>query len=174
MRVAFGEVVSDDDFVAEALTRRDVDFLGFGAFLEFFAGEFVETGETRLVFAVAAFGVVAYPFEFLLEGAAVCGFLFFFDGEAFFFLLKPGGVVALIRDAFAPVEFENPAGDVIEEVAVVGNGDNGAGEVVQVVFQPGDGFGIQVVGRLVEQQHVGVRQQQAAEGDAAFFPAGEG
>ena len=82
MRVAFGKVFGDDDFVAEALARRDVDFLGFGAFLEFFAGEFVESGEARFVFAVAAFGVVAYPFEFLFEGAAVRGFLFFFDGQA--------------------------------------------------------------------------------------------
>ena len=139
----------DDDFVAEALARRDVDFLGFGAFLEFFAGEFVEAGEARLVFAVAAFGVVAHPFEFLFEGAAVCGFLFFFDGQAFFFLFQPGGVVALVGDTFAAVEFEDPASDVVEEVAVMGNGDDGAGEVVQVALQPGDGFGVEVVGRLI-------------------------
>ena len=99
------------------------------------------------------------------------GFLFFFDGQAFFFLFQPGGVVALVGDAFAAVEFEDPAGDVVEEVAVVGNGDDGAGEVVQVALQPGDGFGVEVVGRLIEQQHIGVGQEQAAEGDAAFFPA---
>ena len=173
VRVAFGKVFGDDDFVAEALARRDVDFLGFGAFLEFFAGEFVEAGEARLVFAVAAFGVVAHPFEFLFEGAAVRGFLFFFDGQAFFFLFQPGGVVALVGDTFAAVEFEYPASDVVEEVAVVGDGDDGAGEVVQVALQPGDGFSVEVVGRFVQKQHVRVGEEQAAEGNAAFFATGE-
>ena len=55
----------------------------------------------------------------------------------------------------------------------MGDGDDGAGEVVQVALQPGDGFGVQVVGRLVQEQHIGVGEQQAAEGDATFFPARE-
>ncbi|CRM84015.1 hypothetical protein [Pseudomonas sp. 22 E 5] len=50
---------------------------------------------------------------------------------------------------------------------------HGAREVVQEVLQPGDGIGVQVVGRFVEQQHVGSRQQQAAQGHTAFFTAGE-
>ena len=48
----------------------------------------------------------------------------------------------------------DPACNVIEEVTVVGNRHHGALEVVEA-FQPGHGFGIQVVGRFVEQQHVG-------------------
>ena len=41
-------------------------------------------------------------------------------------LLEPAGVVALVRDALAAVELEDPAGHVVEEVAVVGDGDDGA------------------------------------------------
>ncbi len=41
-------------------------------------------------------------------------------------LLQPGGVVALPGDALAAVELQDPAGDVVEEVAVVGDGDDGA------------------------------------------------
>ena len=38
-------------------------------------------------------------------------------------------------------------------------------------LEPFDRFGVQVVGRLVEQQHVGLGQQQAAQRDAALLAA---
>ena len=41
-------------------------------------------------------------------------------------LLQPGRVVALEGDAAAAVELQDPAGDVVEEVAVVGDGDDRA------------------------------------------------
>ena len=50
-------------------------------------------------------------------------------GEAGLLLLEPARVVALERDAPAPVELEDPAGHVVEEVAVVGDGDDRAGVV---------------------------------------------
>ena len=50
----------------------------------------------------------------------------------------------------AAVEFQNPAGDIIEEVTVVGDGDDRSLVALQVLFQPADGFGVKVVGRLVQ------------------------
>ena len=41
----------------------------------------------------------------------------------------------------------------------------------QVAFEPVDGLGVEMVGRLVEQQEVGLLQQQAAERDAPPFAA---
>ncbi|MNY26422.1 hypothetical protein D3C86_1602700 [compost metagenome] len=55
----------------------------------------------------------------------------------------------------------------------MGNRHNGPFEVVQEAFQPGDGFGIQVVRRFVEQQHVWLFQQQTAQRDAAAFTTGQ-
>ena len=49
--------------------------------------------------------------------------------EALLLLLEPGGVVALPRNAVAAVEFEDPLGDVVEEVAVVGHRDHGARDI---------------------------------------------
>ena len=49
----------------------------------------------------------------------------------------------------------------------MGDGHYGAGELHQEVFQPGDRLGVQVVGRLVQQQHVGAGEQQSADGHAA-------
>ncbi len=44
---------------------------------------------------------------------------------------------------------------------------------MQETFQPGDGFGVQVVGRLVQQQHVRAREQQTAQCDTAALTPGQ-
>ena len=53
------------------------------------------------------------------------------------------------------------------------DGDHGAGKLLQELLEPLDALGIEVVGRLVEQQHVGLRQQQPAQRDAALLAAGQ-
>ena len=62
----------------------------------------------------------------------------------------------------AAIEFENPAGDVVEEVAVVGDDEDGARIIAQMAFEPGHQFGVEVVGRLVEQQQLGLFEQEPA------------
>ncbi len=71
------------------------------------------------------------------------------------------------------VELEDPAGDVVEEVAVVGDDQDGARVIAQMAFQPVHAFGIEMVGRLVEQQQVGLVEQQPAQRDAAALAAGQ-
>ena len=73
----------------------------------------------------------------------------------------------------AAVEFENPLGHIVEEVAIVGYRDDGGRIGLQIFLEPGDGFGVQVVGGFIQQQHVGRRQQQAAQRHAAFLAARE-
>ena len=53
----------------------------------------------------------------------------------------------------------------------MGDAHHGAGEAVQELLQPLDRLGVQVVGRLVEQQHVGFGQQQLAQRDATLLAA---
>ena len=93
--------------------------------------------------------------------------------QARFLLLQPGTVIALPRDAVAAVEFQDPLRRVVEKVAVVGHRHHGAGKFLQELLQPLDALGIEVVGGLVEQQHVGLGQQQAAQRHAALLAAGE-
>ena len=94
--------------------------------------------------------------------------------EPLLLLLEPRRVVALPRDAGAAVELEDPAGDVVEEVAVVGDGDDRARVLLQEALEPRHRLGVEVVGGLVEQQQVGLLQQQPAERDAAPLAAREG
>ena len=44
----------------------------------------------------------------------------------------------------------------------MGDDQNCAGVIAQMAFQPVDGFRVKVVGRLVEQQHVRLFEQQFA------------
>ena len=55
----------------------------------------------------------------------------------------------------------------------MGDGDDGAGVLLQVLLQPRDALGVEVVGGLVEQQQVGRLEQQLAQRDAAALTTGE-
>ena len=70
------------------------------------------------------------------------------------------------------VEFQNPLTTLVEKVPVVCHGNDSSFVVVQIAFEPSDGFRIQVVGGLIQQQEVRVLQQRFAEGDATFLSAG--
>ena len=65
------------------------------------------------------------------------------------------------------VDLGDPAGDVVEEVTVVGNGNDRARIGREVLLQPEDRLGVQVVGRLVEEQQVGRLDEELAQRDAA-------
>ncbi len=48
----------------------------------------------------------------------------------------------------------------------MGDDHHGSGIIVQRMLQPGDAFGVEVVGGLVQQQQIGLFQQQPAQRDA--------
>ncbi len=160
-----------DDEIAEALAGRDVDLVGLVALLVLDRIQFLEAVETRLALGLAALRALAHPFEFALDRLLPRLFAGFFLLQALVLLLEPGRIVALPGNAAAAVEFEDPLGRVVEEVAIMRDRDDGAGEFLQELLEPFDRFGVEMVGRLVEQQHVGLRQQQAAERDAALLAA---
>ena len=82
--------------------------------------------------------------------------------EPLLLLNEPRRIVALVGNAAAAIELENPAGDVIEEIAVVGDDQNRAGIVAQMALEPGHRLGIEMVGRLVEEKEIRLRQQKLA------------
>ncbi len=162
-----------DNDVAEAGAGGDEEFEFLFLLLAFLTEEFFIGRDTRLTLGVAPLWTHANPFEFALQGLLALSFRFVFLAEAVLFLLQPRRIVSFPGDAGAAVEFENPAGDIVEEVAVMGDGDDGAGILLQVEFEPGDRFGIEMVGRLIQKEDVGFLQQKAAKSDAALFAAGE-
>ena len=69
-------------------------------------------------------------------------------------------VVARIDAQLAVVEIRHMGADHIQEVTVVRNDDHGAVALVQHLLQPADSVDIQVVGRFIEQQNIGVGEQR--------------
>ncbi|CAJ7141519.1 Uncharacterised protein [Burkholderia pseudomallei] len=167
----FADVLELDHFIAEAVADRNEDFLRLVALLVFLAVQFLEARDTRLRLRLTALRVLAHPLQFLLDRLLARRFGRFFLLQAFFLLVEPAAVVAFPRNAVAAVELENPFGRVVEEVAIVRDRDDGAREAHEELLEPVDRFGVQVVGRFVEQQHVGLFEQQLAERDAALLAA---
>ena len=170
---SLGDVARDHHLVAQPLGDRDDDL---GAALGLPLGllaQLLVAGDAGLALGLAGAG------DIRTHSSSRCSV--FCRADACFsswpsrrsFLLQPGRVVALPRDARAPIELENPAGHVVEEVAVVGDRHHGAGEFGQVALQPRHALGVEVVGGLVEQEHVGLLQEQPAERHPAPLAAGD-
>src|SRR5256885_1453586 len=64
-------------------------------------------------------------------------------------------------------------GDTVEEPAIVGDHQHRARVLQQRIFQRAQGFHVQVVGRLVQQQHVAALDQRLGQVQAAALAAGE-
>ena len=63
--------------------------------------------------------------------------------------------------------------DLVHKDAVVGNGHERTAIVGEPVFQPLHALCVEMVGRFVEEQDVGARQQQPGQRDAHLPSAGE-
>ena len=170
---ALGDVLGLDDEVAEARAGRDVDLDALDLEVRVVGEHLLVGRDARLRLRVPRPRAHAHPFQLAGERAPAGGLGLLFHGQSRLLLLEPRGVVALERQALAAVELEDPAGDVVEEVAIVGDGHHGALVVLQEPLQPGHRLGVEVVRRLVEQQQVGRREQEPAERDPAALAARE-
>ena len=146
---------------------RDSVLLGVGDF-----EQLVIALVARLGFGLTRFRSRRNPGAFALERTSARLVLAAFLLHTFLLLVQPGGVIALVGNAAAVIELEDPAGHVVQEVAVMGDDQDGAGIIAQMAFQPVHALGVEVIGRLVEQQQIGLVEQQPAQRDAAFFTAG--
>ena len=131
----------------------------------------LELGDTRLRLGLTALGPLPDPFQLVLDRLLAAGFLAGFLLQALRLLLQIGGVVAFIGEIFPAIEFQDPADDIVEKIAVVGDHQHRAGIFLEMIFQPFDTLGVKMVGRLVEQQDVRLLDQQAGQRDAALLTA---
>ena len=66
----------------------------------------------------------AHPFEFALQGLTTLRGRLLFLCQSLALLFQPRRVVTLLGDALATVEFKDPLRHIIEEITVVGHGDD--------------------------------------------------
>ncbi|OQA02062.1 MAG: hypothetical protein BWY71_00147 [Planctomycetes bacterium ADurb.Bin412] len=148
--IAFADILEGENLVAQMGAGGDLDEDIAAGVDGGLAGHFFVGVDPGLVFLVAGTDGGVDPVQFPGEGFLPLGFLFLGDAEEFGLLFEPGGVVALEGQAAGVFQFKNPLGDVVKEVAVVGDDDDGAVVVAEGGFQPLDGFGVEVVGGFVQ------------------------
>ena len=99
--------------------------------------------------------------------------VFRLDCQLLRFFLAVFGERAGIGAQNTAVEFDDACGDIVQKTAVVGNHDQAAFKRFEQIFQPNNRVDIQMVGRLVQQQYVGLLHPSLCQGDTLFLTAGE-
>ena len=158
-----------DDDVAKARACRNMDLGGVDLPAVVLGKHLFISVDPGLGFGLAGLRRGAHPVQLARQRlhAGILGLAFL--QKTLLLLLQPTGIIALIGDAGAAVEFENPARHLVEEVAVVCDGHHRSGKIMKEALQPGDRFRIEVVCRLVQKQHVRRAQQQLAQRNAALL-----
>ncbi len=162
---ALGEMARVHDDVAEARSRRDHNLEAVRAPLRGFGlgHEFVKGTHAGLALTLTSSRGHSNPVEFSFERALTCFVRLLFGGEACLLLLQPRGVVALPRNTVTTIQFQDPRRGVVQEVAIVGDRDHGAGVVLEEALKPRDRFCVEVVRRFIEQEQVGLGEQEPTE-----------
>ena len=153
-----------DHDVAEARAGRNVDLDLIDLLRRLFLQQIFVRVQARLALGLPRARRHADPVQLTRERPLPLRFGLLFDLQPLLLLLEPRRVVAFPRNPVPAIELENPAGDVVEKVTIVGDGDDGARVVLEEALEPGDRLGVEVVRRLVEQQQV--RRLAAAAGRA--------
>ena len=63
----------------------------------------------------------------------------------------------------AAIEFANTVADLLQKAPVVGDEHDGALECIDLLLQPVNGGDVEMVGRLIEEQDVGLYDQGARQ-----------
>ena len=82
-------------------------------------------------------------------------------------------VGALVLDELALIEVEDARDRLVEELEVVADDEEGAPVAAEEPHEPRLGVGVEVVGRLVEEEDVAAGEQDAGELDPPSLAAGE-
>src|SRR6185436_11016751 len=169
----FRKVLGFDDDVAETRSGRDADLAAVDGALRGLREQLFVRTEASLALGLTRAWTGAHPFELLLQLSLACALGFLFLRETCALLFEPARVVALERIAAAAIELEDPLGDVVEKVAIVRHRDDAALELFEEALEPRDALGVEVVRRLVEEEHVRGFEEDSCERDATSFAARE-
>ncbi|MPN42959.1 hypothetical protein SDC9_190517 [bioreactor metagenome] len=129
----------------------------------------------RLPFLLLHVGPFGLFFDRILSRDRRCRFFdFLFSGLALF-LSRNQQIFTYIAKEYARfaliVQNQKLIGHFIQEIAVMRNGDDGSAEAVQVILQYRQRIDVQVVRRLIHQQHIRFRHQQLQQVKPTLFPS---
>ena len=150
--IAQNERLFDDFHFVEHL------FPAFGAFDGFFAVKLTELRDD--LFLMADLGLIVQPGAALL----VTERLFFLRVSRIITGKKGGGGIFDLDDLC-----DRP----VQEIAVMGDDEDSAAVIGEVGLQPADAAKVQMVGRLIEHDHVRLSEKEPGESHPGLLAAGE-
>src|SRR5262249_13118331 len=92
---------------------------------------------------------------------------------ALFALALESGITAAVEGEPAAVEVKDAVDGAVEQIAIVADDHDGARIAREVILQPHRALEIEIVGRLVEQQQVGLGKQRGGKRHAHAPAAGK-
>ena len=110
---------------------------------------------------------IQFTQEFLDDGIK----LFLAMRPAFLALRHIGAIVAAVFLDPAPAHLPDAVDDTIQEVTIMADNEQSAGPEPKRAFQPFNRLDIQVVGRLVQDQEIGLFQKQTGQQGACLLTA---
>ena len=171
--IGLGDAVDLDDVAAEPLGHLDQDLRLARRAVLLRLDQLVEGADAGLGLGLARLGRAADPFQLVVDRLLLALLLALFLLQPLGFLLQIAGIIGFVDVIAAAIELEHPVHDIVEEVAVVGDEDDVAGIIDEMLFEPLHALGVEMVGRLVEQQDVGLLEQQPGQRHPALLAAGE-
>ena len=167
--VGLAYIVELNNLISKMRAVRYVDFqVGF-LFLLVCRCQFLVCSQTGFLLGLAGFRSHTDPFQLSLESLTALALRLFLNLQAFGLLVQPGGVVALPWNAFPAIQLQDPPCNVVQEVTVVCYGNYSSLVLPQMGFQPQDTLSVKMVGRFVQQQHIRLAEQQAAQCNPSSF-----
>ena len=136
---------------------------GCGPTLTALAAHRLQRADSAFVTGPARFDTLTDPHLFLGQLAVKFRILQFFDPQGFFFIEEILIVISRIGHQLATIEVDNARRHIADKGTVMRNKDNRAFKGFQETFQPVDGFDIEVVSGLIQQQHARPTDQGAAQ-----------
>jgi len=97
--------------------------------------------------------------------------LLFFAGGFLFDVVVP---VTAIPNKFRVRDLDDAPDKLIQEFAIVRDHDDCAGIILQIFLEPLERFKVEMVGRFVEQEDIGLFEQNLAKRNPAAFAPREG
>ncbi len=124
-----------------------------------------------LLLGAARLGLAAQPLDLGAEEVLSVALGAGLEREALGLGLEVLQIATFVVVELAFIELERPRGDAVEEVAIVGDQQDGARELLrEVALQPLHRLHVEVVGRLVEHGERRPRHEDARQRDAAAIP----
>ena len=167
--VALAQVLHDEREIARTLAGRELQVEGRVVDLvDLYRHNTIELLDA-LLHLHGLRGLIAEALDEVLE---VCYFLLLVlvGAKLLFAPLGAQAHVFVVLDFVVPDaaagDLERASGDVIDEGAVVRDQYHGPGALLQILLEPLYALDVEVVGGLVEEQHVGLSQQQLCQLDA--------